>query len=132
MYTHTCTLYMYMYIVHHTHICTFFMYMYIVHHAYIPYSRKYWRGIIFGGYCTNCVYSRRRHGNRTVTAKFTCISAKCNPFSSNPPNIIPANISGYTVCTLCSLIVYTHMYTYMYMYIVHHTHVPCSELCACI
>ena len=75
----------------------------------IPYSRKYWRGIIFGGlavflshrqylicqYCTNRIDSWRRRGNRTVTAKF--ISANCNflPFSSNPPNIIPTNISGY-------------------------------------
>ena len=35
-----------------------------------------------------------------VTAKF--ISANCNflPCSSNPPNIIPANISSYTVSTL--------------------------------
>ena len=65
----------------------------------LPYSR----GIIFGGlavflshrqYCAN---ARRRRGNRTVTAKF--ISTNCNflPFSSNLPNIIPANISGYTV-----------------------------------
>ena len=38
-----------------------------------------------------------------VTAKF--ISANCNflPFSSNPPNIIPANISGYTVAHFKSL-----------------------------
>ena len=87
------------------------MYVQMYTGKYIPYSRKYWRGIIFGGladflshcqylicqYCVNCVYSRRRRGDRTVTAKFT--SANCNffPFSSNPPNIIPTNISGYTV-----------------------------------
>ena len=69
---------------------------------YSTYSRKYWWGIIFGGlavllshrqYCANA----RRCGNCTITAKF--ISANCNflPFSSNPPNITPANISGYTV-----------------------------------
>ena len=53
--------------------------------------------------CANCVDSRRRHGDRTVTAKF--ISANCNvlPFSSNPPNIIPANISGYMVYSLLFL-----------------------------
>ena len=70
-------------------------------HCYIPYSRKYWR---IGGFlvtppilnppilrqCPEKAW--RSYHNRQIY--------NCNflPFSSNPPNIIPANISGYMVC----------------------------------
>ena len=82
----------------------------------VPYSRKYWRGLIFGGLAdllSHCQYycQPRRLPEKAwrsyvhVTAKF--ISANCNflPFSSNPPNIIPANISVYTV--YCTIYMYT-------------------------
>ena len=73
----------------------------------IPYSRKYWRGQYLADWQILVTLPilrqphRLRRGDRTETAKF--ISANCNflPFSSNPPNIIPANISGYTVVTGC-------------------------------
>ena len=71
---------------------------------YVPYSRKYWRGIKFGGsavceqtaklksanFYYHVIYSLPRHENRQIKIRQF-------RFSRNPPNIIPANISGYTV-----------------------------------
>ena len=78
--------------------------------------------------------TQRRRGDiprEPITAKF--ISSNCNflPFSSNLPNIIPANISGYTVvytsdqrylhactctCSYPSVIVVIVMVAVVYMY----------------
>ena len=105
--THTHT-HAYMYIHIHTRVLA--PPHAIVHagRSKIPYSRKYWRELYLADWrilVTLPILNppiiillrqprRLRRGDRTETAKF--ISANCN-FLSNPPNIIPANIFGYTV-----------------------------------
>ena len=64
------------------------------------------------------VDSQRRRGDRTEIAKF--VSANCNflSFSSNPPNIIPANISGYTLVCYDQPLFRKAQYNY----VIHHNH----------
>ena len=54
----------------------------------ILYSWKYWRGIKFGGLAVCEQTTKLKSANFEFFRRF----------SRNPPNIIPANISGYTVC----------------------------------
>ena len=79
----------------------------------IPYSRKYWRGIKFGGLRADrqikirqFLFSRNLVGGDAKSANFDF-----RRFSRNPPNIIPANISGYMVYTYLHIyIIYIHVY----------------------
>ena len=59
---------------------------YRVSYSIIPYSRKIWRRIKFGDLA---VY--------ITTAKFKFANILVIVFGAQPPNLIPANISSYTV-----------------------------------
>ena len=75
----------------------------------IPYSRKIWRGIKFGGLavCVKtaklksakffyaCMYVWRY---RTIPPNLIPIMVLKTSFWGKPPNLMTANISGYTVC----------------------------------
>ena len=77
----------------------------------IPYSRKFWRGIKFGGlavcvntaklksakFCYVCMYVWRY---RTIPPNLIPIMVLKTSFWAKPPNLMTANISGYTVISL--------------------------------
>ena len=77
-------------------------------YSHTPYNRKYWRGIIFGGFVDFLVIlailnppilcqPRRLPEKAWRLYRNWQIYIRQLQFSSNPPNIIPTNISGYTV-----------------------------------
>ena len=68
----------------------------------LPYSQKIWRGIKFGGFRRNRQIKIRQNLYRMhvcmailfQTAKFKSANTQ---FGGKPPNLMTANISGYTV-----------------------------------
>ena len=80
----------------------------VSHNLNIPYSRKIWRGIKFGGlvvyvktaklksakFCYVRMYVWRY---RTISPNLIPIMVLKTSFWAKPPNLMTANISGYTV-----------------------------------
>ena len=77
-------------------------------HEVIPYSRKIWRGIKFGSlavcvktaklksakFLYMCMYVWRY---RTIPPNLSSLMVLKTSFLAKPPNLMTANISGYTV-----------------------------------
>ena len=109
-------------IIYNTYISYAYIVLQLILYIYIyilPYRRKYWRGIKFGrlaaklksaNFYSRVIYLLPKHENRQIKiCQFR--------FSHNPPNIIPANISGYTVLYMY---IYIYAFDFNIMYIEKH------------
>ena len=70
--------------------------------TYIPYSQKIWRGIKFGGLRRNHqikIHQNLYHVHVCMAILFQTAKYKSanTQFGGKPPNLMTANISGYTV-----------------------------------
>ena len=88
----------------------------------IPYSRKIWRGIKFGGLAVcvktaklkstkifyTCMYVWRYH---TIPPNLSPLMVLKTSFWAKPPNLMTANISGYMVYCFLSLLFLFHFCT---------------------
>ena len=79
-------------------------------HTIIPYSPKFWWGIKFGSLAVSCATTKLKSANISYSHIYMYVwpsrtkPPNLNPpiqlqqrFGAQPPNLIPANISGYTV-----------------------------------
>ena len=74
-------------------------------HSHIPYGRKFWRGIYFGGLAVlraiRQYFIRQKLQCDVIIMAKTGSTAKVNSVKwhifSNPPKYLPAKISGHTV-----------------------------------
>ena len=89
---------------------------YIIVVYIIPYSRKTWRGIKFGGLAVQLAIAKLKSANISYLHILYVWQSLTEPpnlnlpiflqwrFRAQPPNLIPANISGYTVSDFVKLI----------------------------